>query len=184
MPRGGLPITAALNQEGVVRVVEAIRLKRIFGIPKLIVTGGAPPELGRSAQGYAKLARDLGVPDSSIVILDEPLNTAAEARSVEDMLGDSPFILVTSAAHMPRAMQLMRRVGAHPIPAPTGQLAVNSPLLWGQLVPNSGGLREVEAATHEYLGLAALAAGLEQSPSKLLDGEQRNTAAEAAHSRH
>ena len=161
LPHDDIPVTAALNQEGVVRVVEAIRLMRILGIAKLIVSGGAPPDVGRSALGYAKLARELGVPESSMIIIEEPQNTAEEARSLRNAIGDATFIPVTSAAHMPRAMRLMERVGAHAIPAPTGQLAVNSRFRWSQLFPNSGGLRKVEAATHEYLGLAVLATGLE-----------------------
>jgi uncharacterized SAM-binding protein YcdF (DUF218 family) len=160
-PRDSVPVTAALNQEGLVRVVEAIRLTRILGIAKLVLSGGAPPGVGRPALGYAILARELGVPESSLVVLDEAQNTAAEAHAVRDTLGDASFILVTSAAHMPRAMRLMRRVGAHPIAAPTGQLVRDAPLQWKQFFPNSGGLRKVEAALHEYLGLAALAAGFD-----------------------
>jgi uncharacterized SAM-binding protein YcdF (DUF218 family) len=160
-PRDSVPVTAALEQTGLVRVVEAIRLMRSLGVGKLVVSGGAPPGLGRSALGYAKLARELGVPESALAILDEPQNTAAEAHAVRDMLGEASFILVTSAAHMPRAMRLMRGVGAHPIPAPTGQLVVDSSFLWKKLLPNSSGLRKVEAALHEYLGLAVLAAGFD-----------------------
>jgi uncharacterized SAM-binding protein YcdF (DUF218 family) len=160
-PRDGLPVTAALNQAGLVRLVEAIRLMRSLGIGKLVLSGGAPAGLGRSALGYAQLARELGVPESAMVILDQPENTAAEARAVRNTLGDASFILVTSAAHMPRAMRLMQRAGAHPIAAPTGQMVVNSSFEWRKLIPSSGGLRKVEGALHEYLGLAALKAGFE-----------------------
>jgi uncharacterized SAM-binding protein YcdF (DUF218 family) len=164
-PRDGVPVTAALSQAGLVRIVEGIRLMRGMGVAKLVVSGGAPPGLGRSALGYAELARDLGVPESSLVILDEPQNTAAEARTVRRTLGDAPFILVTSAAHMPRAMRLMQLVGAHPIPAPTGQLVEDSSFQWEKLIPNSGGLHKVESALHEYVGLAVLAAGFDGRPA-------------------
>lgn len=159
MPRDGVAVTAALNEAGLVRIVEAIRLMRGLGVAKLVVSGGAPPGLGRPALGYAELARELGVAESSLVILDEPQDTAAEARTVRRTLGEASFILVTSAAHMPRAMRLMQLVGAHPIPAPTGQLVADSSFQWEKLIPNSGGMRKVESALHEYVGLAALAAG-------------------------
>jgi uncharacterized SAM-binding protein YcdF (DUF218 family) len=167
-PRDGIPVTAALSQTGLVRIVEGIRLMRALGVSKLIVSGGAPPGLGRPALGYARLARELGVPESSLTILDEPQNTAAEARTLRRTLGDAYFILVTSAAHMPRAMRLMQLVGAHPIPAPTGQLAEVSSFQWAKLIPNSSGLYKVESALHEYLGLAALAAGFERSSTPSL----------------
>jgi uncharacterized SAM-binding protein YcdF (DUF218 family) len=159
-PRDSVPVTAALDQTGLARIVEGIRLMRRLGIGKLVLSGGAPPGHGRPALGYAELARGLGVPESSLVILDESKNTTDEARAVRAMLGDASFILVTSAAHMPRAVRLMQRVGAHPIPAPTGQLVVDSPFAWKNLLPNSGGLLKVETALHEYLGLAALGAGI------------------------
>ena len=136
-PRDGIPVTAALDEAGLVRIVEGIRLMRRLGATRLVVSGGAPPGQGRSAIGYAQLARELGVSDSSLVILDTPRDTAAEARVVVELLGQSPFVLVTSAFHMPRAMRLMQRVGAHPIPAPTGQLADNAAIRWGDLLPNS-----------------------------------------------
>jgi uncharacterized SAM-binding protein YcdF (DUF218 family) len=154
MPRDSIPITAALDQSGLVRIVEGIQLMRRLGIGKLVLSGGAPPGQGRPALGYAELARGLGVPESSLLILDEPKNTTDEARAVRDLLGDASFILVTSAVHMSRAVRLMQRVGAHPIRAPTGQLVVDSRFLWKNLLPNSGGLLKVETALHEYLGLA------------------------------
>jgi len=157
-PHDGVPVTAALSQAGLARIVEAIRLMHGLGVAKLVVSGGAPPGFGRPALGYAELARGLGVPESSLVILDEPQNTAAEARAVRRTLGDAPFILVTSAAHMPRAMRLMQIAGVHPIPAPTGQLVEDSSFRWEKLIPSSGGLRKVESALHEYVGLAVLEA--------------------------
>src|ERR1019366_2481726 len=120
-PRDSIPVTAALDQTGLARIVEGIRLMRRLGIGKLVLSGGAPPGHGRPAVGYAELARGLGVPASSLVILDPAQNTMDEARAVRELLGDDSFILVTSAVHMSRAVRAMQRVGAHPIPAPTGQ---------------------------------------------------------------
>lgn len=160
VPRGGVPITAALDEDGLVRIVEGVRLARRLGAVRLVVSGGAPSGQAAPALGYAKLARELGVDDASLVVLDDSLDTAAEARSVAALIGSDPFVLVTSAYHMPRAMRLMERAGARPIPAPTGQLA-NEPATsgWRGLLPTSGGLSKTERALHEYLGLAALAAG-------------------------
>lgn len=162
-PGGNIPVTAALNQDGLVRIVEGVRLARRLGAVRLIVSGGAPPGQTPSALGYAELARGLGIDDSALLVLDAPLDTGAEARSVAALIGAAPFILVTSAYHMPRAMRLMKRAGAHPIPAPTGQLA-REPANhgWREWLPNSGGLGKTERAVHEYLGLAALAAGFDE----------------------
>jgi uncharacterized SAM-binding protein YcdF (DUF218 family) len=158
-PRDGIPVTAALDHDGLVRVVEGIRLLRGLGSAKLVVSGGAPPGQGRPALGYAELAQDLGVSASSLVVLDLPGDTTAEANAIARVLGSTPFIVVTSACHMPRAVRLLRRAGLHPIPAPTGQLT-GSPGRWADLLPTSRGLQRTELALHEYIGLAALAAGI------------------------
>jgi uncharacterized SAM-binding protein YcdF (DUF218 family) len=156
-PHDGIPITAALDREGLVRVVEGVRLMRRLGSARLVLSGGPAKGQAPSAQGYLRLARELGVPDASLVVLDTALDSAQEARAIAARLGDARFLLVTSAWHMPRAMQEMNRAGAHAIPAPTGQLT-GKPMHWGSWLPSADGLGRSERALHEYLGLAALTA--------------------------
>jgi uncharacterized SAM-binding protein YcdF (DUF218 family) len=158
-PYHDLPTTAALNPDGLARVVEAVRLVRRLNGARLVVSGGAPSGQIPSALGYAEMARELGVDEGSLLLLETPLDTQAEARAIAGLVGNARFILVTSAYHMPRAVLEMRRAGLQPIPAPTGQLVLGSDSgAWSAWVPNSGALRKVERALHEYIGLAALAA--------------------------
>jgi uncharacterized SAM-binding protein YcdF (DUF218 family) len=157
-PRDGVPVTAALDPDGLTRIVEGLRLARHMGAVRLVVSGGAAQGFTPVARGYAELARDFGVPDASLVVLDRSLDTGDEARTVKAQLGAAPFLMVTSAYHMPRAVRLMRHVGAHPIPAPTGQRV--GEYKGGWLQPTSTGMRSTELALHEYLGLAALAFGI------------------------
>lgn len=160
-PRDEVPITAALDRDGLARIVEGVRLLRRLGAARLVISGGAPPGKAAPATGYAILAKDLGVPPSSLVISDRALNTVEEARVVARLVGSTPFILITSAYHMPRAVRLMRRAGTSPIPAPTGQRVDATARIWRALLPSPGGLDATQRALHEYLGLAAIATGLE-----------------------
>jgi uncharacterized SAM-binding protein YcdF (DUF218 family) len=158
-PHDGVPVTAALDGDGLARIVEGVRLARRLTNARLVVSGGAPPGQSAPALGYAELARDLGISDASLVVLDGALDTREEARSIAALVGNAPFILVTSAYHMPRAVQELRLAGVRPIPAPTGQLVGGSnSFSWRAWLPSSSGLRKVERALHEYAGLAALAA--------------------------
>ena len=50
------------------------------------------------------MAESLGVPRSAIITLDSPKDTEEEAAAVKQAIGDVPFLLVTSASHLPRAM--------------------------------------------------------------------------------
>jgi len=162
-PQDGIPVSAALDEDGLARAVEAICLVRRLNGARLVVSGGAsPPGYPPVAQGYAQLARALGIAGDSIITSDRPHDTRAEAREVASLLGGAPFLLVTSAYHMPRAMLLMRRAGAAPIAAPAGQRAYGTgAVAWRDFVPGSRGLRDTERALHEYAGLAAIASGLE-----------------------
>lgn len=158
-PHNGIPVTAALDYDGLARVVEGIRLVRQLPGARLIVSGGAVGGPA-PASGYEQLALDLGLEKSSITALTDPLDTASETRDVVAVVGAQPFLLVTSASHMMRAMRLMQRAGARPIPAPTLQRSSAS-RNWRIFLPNSNGLRDSERALHEYLGLAALSVGIQ-----------------------
>ena len=162
VPRDDAPLTAAIDREGLVRIVEGIRLARKVPSATLVVSGGAPPGSVPSALGYAELARELGVSGDAMIVIDTPLDTTAEARAVVDRVGQAPFLLVTSAYHMPRAMRRMEAAGARPIPAPTGQLASPSLRLSPRdFLPASAGLSKSERAVREYVGLLALALGFD-----------------------
>src|SRR5262249_18389498 len=125
------PITAEIPGDGLARVAEGVRLAKHYGNVRLVLSGGVPPgyRFAPSAHGYAIFAREMGIDPASIVMKDQPLDTAAEARTITPLFGSSPFLLVTSAYHMRRAMLLFERAGAHPIPAPTGQRIGVAPVL-------------------------------------------------------
>ena len=155
-PYDHIPATGALDSDGLARIVEGVRLARARPGARLVVSGGAPPGHTPSALGYAEMALELGVDPSALTVRDRALDTEQEARDIAALLGQSPFILVTSAYHMPRAMRLLRRAGANPVPAPTGQGYHGRQGERFGLIPTSRGLRKTEAALHEYLGLAAV----------------------------
>jgi len=162
-PHDSIPLTAALDSDGLARIVEGVRLARLLPQSRLVVSGGAPPGRVPAAEGYARLALALGVPERSITVSGQGLDTPEEARALGKLLGQQPFLLVTSAYHMPRAMLLLRQTGANPVAAPTGQRAFGRErLASSSLLPGSAGLGDTERALHEYAGLAAIAGGLQR----------------------
>ena len=116
-PHDGVPVTAALDADGLVRVVEAVTLVRRLTDARLVVSGGAPPA-ECAAVGYAEIARELGISEPSLLVLDRALDTREEARAIAALVGNAPFILVTSAYHTPRAMEELRRAGVRPFLRP------------------------------------------------------------------
>lgn len=161
-PGDDVPISATLDREGLARCVEGLALAQRFRTAQLVLTGGAPPGRAPVAVGCAALARELGMPEDSIVVLPAGMNTQGEARAIAEMVGDKAIVLVTSASHMPRAMRHMERAGIRAVPSPAGHLSGSSPAgVFAGLVPGSRGLRKTEMALHEYFGLASLFLGID-----------------------
>jgi uncharacterized SAM-binding protein YcdF (DUF218 family) len=161
-PRDGLPVTAALDAGAVVRIAEGVRLFRQLPGVSMIVSGGPVAGNPPAAVGYAKAASAWGVPTESILLMDQPLDTATEIRTLRELVGDSTVLLVTSASHMPRAMEYCIRYGVRAVAAPTGHLA-EPPATWGWrawLLPSGVHLRKTETALHEYVGLLAMRLGV------------------------
>lgn len=136
------------------RLAEGIRLWRENPGSKMIFTGAAAQTNPvSSAEVTARVAQSLGVPDADIIRLDKPRDTRQEAREVAKVVGDRPFLLVTSASHLPRAMIFFHQQGLHPLPAPANQLAIHSPLnIWEKVLPSPQWLGHSDRALYETMG--------------------------------
>lgn len=136
------------------RVTEAIRLWQENPGAKMIFTGArAITNPVSTAEAGARVAESLGVPRSQIIVLDLPKDTEEEAAAVAKTIGQQPFLLVTSASHLPRAMIFFRHAGLNPIPAPANQLAIASPLNpWERIIPAPVWLMHSDRAIYESVG--------------------------------
>ena len=100
-----------------------------------------------------EVALQLGVPDEEIILERDSQDTKDQARLIQGIVGEEPFLLVTSASHMPRSMALFENVGLHPRPAPTGFMS-KAGQGWSPSAywPSSGDLRKTERAFYEIMG--------------------------------
>jgi len=149
-----VPVSSRIPPMAMARLAEGVRLHRALPETTLVTSGaGSAPTMARTK---AAMARAWGITD--VAVHDQPSDTAAEARVARSAFGDTAFILVTSASHMPRAMALFRAQGLDPIPASTQYMAPEIPAedWWSvrYLRPSARGLRISERAIYEYLGLA------------------------------
>ena len=149
-----LPLTARLSQSSLSRLIEGIRLHRAIPGSTLLLSGGPVFNRVPEAQAMAELAQELGVPISDIVLEDKSMDTEGQARAIRGFVADQPFVLVTSASHLPRAMALFRKQGMRPIPDGANYLIKR-----GQegnpegFFPGSRGLEKWETLAHESLGM-------------------------------
>lgn len=145
--------SANLISNSLPRVTEGIRLYRLNPGAKMIFTGGKGVNVISSAEIAAMVAQSLGIPVEDTIALKKPLDTEEEAAEVEKIVGQQPFILVTSANHMERSLKFFAQRGLHPIAGPANQLAVTTPLYsWEKYLPSSYYLSHTERAWYETLG--------------------------------
>jgi len=144
-------VASHLAEATIARLTGGIELYREVPGSKLILSGGPPAQ----ADDMAKVALALGVKEQDIILERKSRNTEQEAIFIVPTVGKAPFLLVTSASHMPRAMALFRKLGMNPVAAPTDFLAKRT-RGWGpdDIYPSYYGLYEAERSVYECLGIA------------------------------
>ena len=148
------PITSEVNEASVVRLNEAIRLyHQLNEQPTIIVSGYSglyDPTSGARMQ--ERLALALGVKKEKLHLEPTPKDTEDEAKAAKKYIADAPFIVVTSASHMKRALNFFHQKGLHPLPAPTNHLAhIQYTHYFDIFSVNT--LRKANIVWHEILGL-------------------------------
>jgi uncharacterized SAM-binding protein YcdF (DUF218 family) len=148
----GRPATGWLQVAGLERLVEGVRVLRLAPGSRLVVSGRGEPGEPSTAEVMAEAAASLGVDPLRIVRFDTPRDTAEEIAALRALMGTQKVVIVTSAEHMPRAMQLAAHAGLHAIAAPARVAVGGSGRGWGGLVPSVFALVRSTTAIHEWLG--------------------------------
>lgn len=150
-----IPPASQLSTHALARLVEGLRLQRVFPESRIILSGGSAFKERPHAEILAEAAESLGIGRDRIVLESRPEDTEAEAMFIAQTVGDDPFILVTSAFHMPRAVALFKKQGLNPIPAPTDYFTKTSTAFRPpEFFPSADNLEKLRLAAHEYLGTA------------------------------
>jgi uncharacterized SAM-binding protein YcdF (DUF218 family) len=148
-----VPANDQIGDSALSRLVEGIRLQREIRGAKVLLSGGLGGPL-KHADILGRVAVTLGLDPKDFVLDRTAWDTEQEAANLSRLVGKQPFVLVTSALHMPRSMALFRRAGGNPIPAPTHHFTLDAPgITLQELLPNPDALAMMDAGVHEYLGM-------------------------------
>jgi len=155
-PDASRPVEIQLDDASTARLVEGVRINKVLHCCKLVLSGGPGPDgVSTIAQAMAQLAEELGVSRRDMILDTQSGDTEDQARVVAPIVGKQPFILVTEASHMPRAMALFRKQGTQPIADPmdyrSGYGQATAP---DHIFPDAEELGGSQRAVYEYLGLA------------------------------
>jgi uncharacterized SAM-binding protein YcdF (DUF218 family) len=141
------------------RILVVPELARKFPNAKIIYSGGDPglfTHRGSEADVVPALFESIGVPPGRVMLENRSRNTAENAVYSKALAAPKPgerWLLVTSAAHMPRAIGAFREAGfpveAYPVDYQTNGWQD----LRGVFGSLSAGLRQTDTALHEWIGL-------------------------------
>lgn len=148
---------ATLNQEAG-RMTAAVALARRFPGARVVFSGGSGVLRG-SASSEADVARrflaEMGVAAARLGVEDRSRNTYENALFTQELFqpqAGERWLLVTSAAHMPRAVGIFRQAG-FPVTAYPAQYHTAAGVT--QVGDVSRGLALTDAAVREWVGLLA-----------------------------
>jgi uncharacterized SAM-binding protein YcdF (DUF218 family) len=143
------------------RITEGARLAVLLPTAKLIFTGGAAAILNDTPPGANAVAsfwRSIGIPSERIVIEARSRNTyenAVFSRALLAPASGEKWLLVTSAAHMPRSVGVFRRAGfdvtAYPVDYRTNYPA-DAIDTFGSI---PAGMKRFDESVREWIGLFA-----------------------------
>lgn len=150
-----LPPTSRLSPSSTSRVLEGIRLYNQIDDSYLIFTGGSLKlfsQQEKSCMQMKNLALMLGIEVQRIILECDSRDTYEEAKGIRKILGNEPFMLVTSSFHMPRSLYIFKKLGLNAIPAPCDfSVQGKKKLNFFDFLPSS--LTNSTLAIKEYAGL-------------------------------
>lgn len=143
------------------RLTAPLEILRKYPGVKLVFTGGSAALRGSNyteAQAVRNFWRGIGLDQGAVLYEDRSRNTFENAVFTRDLLRPKPserWLLVTSAAHMPRSVGIFRHAGFPVIAWPVDFRTTGDPFAWRAPRHATQGLDLVDAAAHEWLGLVA-----------------------------
>jgi len=140
------------RETDVLRGIEVLRIYNNQKI-KIIISGTDPlrPEM-HEAEKVREFLVERGILPEDIILEDKSKNTRESVKNVKDIISSDSFFLVTSASHMPRAMETFKKAGLNPIPAPT-DFKVEKDYNYNIFDFFPSGFGKSNLAFYEYFGL-------------------------------
>lgn len=141
------------------RFIQVLKLFKLGHITHILVSGGngkAEMDAFREGAWVKKQLLIMGVPDSVIFVEDQSNNTAENAINSKKILLKNrlspPYLLISSAHHLPRATLLFKKAGVSTVAFPCNYIAGRGIPTLRDVVPNIGTLFTWELYLKETAG--------------------------------
>lgn len=160
-PDASIALGQPVLNESAERLVVGRALARRFPDARILIAGGSGALRGSDtseARAGALMLESLGLDPARILIEERSRNTHENAVFSRDMVQPQPgetWLLVTSAFHMPRSVGVFREAGFAVVPYPVDFRTMGHEGSLRGFSTISDGLRRLDVAMHEYVGLVA-----------------------------
>src|SRR5690242_3166255 len=141
------------------RFIQILRLYETGKIKHIIVSGGnGRPDEHRFREGAWVKGQlvQMGVADSVVSVEDKSTNTAENAENTKHILDSlqlpAPYLLVTSAYHMPRASLVFKKAGLDVVPFPCNYTDGRGGTEFGDFIPRPSVLMGWDTYLKETVG--------------------------------
>jgi uncharacterized SAM-binding protein YcdF (DUF218 family) len=125
------------------RFIQAVKLYKQQKIQHILISGGngklSNKDFSEAAWVHGEL-NSFGVPDSAILFEDRSNNTADNAANTKKLLDSAqlkpPYLLITSAHHIPRATLIFKNAGINTVAYPCCYVAGNDGYHLNGIIPS------------------------------------------------
>lgn len=145
---------------GADRIMHAVLLYREGVIKKILITGGGKDSIFNSeAEQLVSILKTCQIPEKDILLETKALNTYENALFSKELLQTQkikePYLLITSAYHMPRARACFKKQGLKTDEFTADFLTSDyRGLVWiNVFVPSASALTHWQVVIHEWIGL-------------------------------
>jgi uncharacterized SAM-binding protein YcdF (DUF218 family) len=136
------------------RLIEGILLFKATNAENLILTGSDFLSDISIAMTMKQCAVELGVDEHKIITVDNARNTREEAKYTADFARGDTVFLVSSAAHLKRAVKNFEKEGIFCVPVPTDyQTQPGKIKMISDYFPGPQRIENCSKSIHEYFGL-------------------------------
>ena len=143
------------------RLFQAINLYKTGVIKKILISGGSIEKIAIhkiEANSVARYLKQIGIPDSAILVEDKSRNTIENAANTFKMMTKimpkAKILVITSAFHLPRAKLIFSKYFGNQVAYYPTDFTGNDANSFGDyIIPNAGALGNWELLFKEWLGL-------------------------------
>lgn len=143
------------------RFIQTEKLYHLGFIQKIVMTGGSGSLINNELKEADFIKGELiasGIAAEDIIIENNSRNTYENAifskRILDSLHLQGPYVLITSATHMPRSVRVFKKAGLNVVAFPCNYTVINSHISWEEFViPDLKLLNDWSIIIHEIIGL-------------------------------